>query len=85
MISRDGVIARFIFAFCFYFLSGTQMVKGGLATVCGVLGTVALTSALLHYSPLVEYLSIKAEKKSSEEIVMPGQDNRHAKEGNRNP
>ncbi len=84
MLSRDGVIARFIFAFCFYFLSGTQMVTGGLATVCGVLGTVALTSALLHYSPLAEYLSIKAERKSSEEIEMQSQGNPQTNEGNRN-
>lgn len=63
MLGRDGVIARFIFGFCFYFLSGTGMVKGGIATICGVLGTVALTSALLHYSPVVEFLAIRAEKK----------------------
>ncbi|MFA7148463.1 MAG: hypothetical protein WC109_06525 [Syntrophomonadaceae bacterium] len=85
MLSRDGVIARFIFAFCFYFLSGTQMVTGGLATVCGVLGTIALTSALLHYSPLVEFLSIRAERKSSEEINRHSQVNPRTNEGNRNP
>jgi cytochrome b subunit of formate dehydrogenase len=84
MLSRDGVIARFIFAFCFYFLSGTQMVTGGLATVCGVLGTVVLTSALLHYSPLVEFLLIRVEKKINKEIVMPGQGN-PPNEGDRNP
>lgn len=80
MLSRDGVIARFIFAFCFYFLSGTQMVTGRLATVCGVLGTVALTSALLHYSPLVEFLSIRAERKSGEKISVKGQGNPQRKE-----
>jgi hypothetical protein len=85
MLSRDGVIARFIFAFCFYFLSGTQMVTGGLAAICGVMGTVVLTSALLHYSPLVEYLSIRAERKSREKMGMGNQDNPHANEGNRNP
>lgn len=85
MLSRDGVIARFIFAFCFYFLSGTQMVTGGLATVCGVLGTVALTSALLHYSPLMEFLSIRAERKSGGEIGMPSHDNTYTNRENRNP
>ena len=84
MLSRDGVIARFIFAFCFYFLSGTQMVTGGLATVCGVLGTIALTSALLHYSPLVEFLSIRAERKSGEERGVRSQGNPGANEGNKN-
>lgn len=79
MLSRDGVIARFIFAFCFYFLSGTQMVTGGLATICGILGTMALTSALLHYSPLVEFLSIRAERKDGKEIAaMRKPDPRHA-------
>ena len=85
MLSRDGVIARFIFAFCFYFLSGTQMVTGWLATICGVLGTVVLTSALLRYSPLVEFLSIRAEKKSSTEIGGQNQGSPHANKGNRNP
>ena len=85
MLSRDGVIARFIFAFCFYFLSGTQMVTGGLATVCGVLGTVALTSALLHYSPLVEFLFIRAEKKSKEAMGIQSQSSSHTNEANRNP
>ena len=81
MLSRDGVIARFIFAFCFYFLSGTQMVTGWLATVCGVMGTVVLTSALLRYSPLVEFLSIRAERKSGEEISVKSQGNPHIKKG----
>lgn len=63
MLNRDGVITRFLFAFCFYFLSGTQMVTGHLATISGVLGTIALTSAILHYSPLVEYLALKKPKK----------------------
>ncbi|MGS0764823.1 hypothetical protein [Syntrophomonas curvata] len=67
MLTRDGVIARFILWFCFYFLSGTGMVEGGAATICGVLGTVALTSALLHYSPLVEFLTIRTEKMRQEE------------------
>lgn len=86
MLSRDGVIARFIFAFCFYFLSGSQMVTGGLATICGIMGTVALTSALLHYSPLVEYLFIRAERKSGKQISVKSQGNPHTKKGieNRN-
>lgn len=83
MLSRDGVIARFIFAFCLYFLSGTQMVTGGWATICGVLGTVVLTSALLRYSPLVEFLSIRTERKS-EEIEVQNRGNPHANKGNRN-
>jgi len=68
MLSKDGVIARFIFAFCFFLVSGTGMVKGNVATICGVLGTIFLTSALLHYSPLEELIANKTEhnKKSKE-------------------
>jgi hypothetical protein len=69
MLSRDGVITRFLFAFCFYFLSGTQMVTGHLATICGVLGTIALTSGILRYSPLVEYLSYKSQQKKDSNLI----------------
>jgi hypothetical protein len=62
MLTRDGVIARFIWCLCFYFVSATGMVHGGVASICGILATVLLTSALLHYSPLVEFLTIRAEK-----------------------
>ncbi len=54
MLSRDGVIARYIFAFCFFFLSGSQLITGWPATISGVLGTVELATALLWYSPLGE-------------------------------
>lgn len=62
MLSRDGVIARFILAFCFFFLSGTEILTGGLATLSGVLGTVELATALLRYSPLQEIIDIAKEK-----------------------
>lgn len=62
MLSRDGVIARFILAFCFFFLSGTEILTGGLATLSGVLGTVELATALLRYSPLQEVIEIAKEK-----------------------
>jgi len=61
MLNRDGVIARFILAFCFFFLSGTQILTGGLATLSGVLGVVELTTALLRYSPLQELIDIAKE------------------------
>ena len=54
MLSRDGVMARYIFAFCFFFLSGTKLITGWLAAVSGVLGTVELATALLCYSPLYD-------------------------------
>lgn len=54
MLTRDGVIARYIFAFCFFLLSGSELVTGWPATICGVLGTIEVTSAMLWYSPLYE-------------------------------
>ncbi|MGI5920444.1 MAG: YgaP-like transmembrane domain [Syntrophomonadaceae bacterium] len=58
MLTRDGVIARFILAFCFFFLSGTEMVTGWLAAISGTLGTVELATALLRYSPLYELYNL---------------------------
>jgi len=62
MLTRNGIIARFILAFCFFFLSGTEILTGGLATLSGVLGTVELATALLRYSPLQELIEIITEK-----------------------
>lgn len=65
MLSRDAVIARFILAFCFFFLSGTEILTGGLATLSGVLGTVELATALLRYSPLQEVFELARDKVSN--------------------
>jgi hypothetical protein len=54
MLTRDGVIARYLFAFCFFFLSGTELVTGWMAAISGTLGTIELATALLRYSPLYE-------------------------------
>jgi len=62
LLSRDGVIARYIFAFCFFFSSGTELITGWPATICGVLGTIELTSALLWYSPIYELVGYWQEK-----------------------
>ncbi|PKM77214.1 MAG: hypothetical protein CVU90_08675 [Firmicutes bacterium HGW-Firmicutes-15] len=64
MLSRDGVIARYIFAFCFFFLSGSELITGWPATISGVLGTIEFATAVLWYSPLydwAEYLKSKAK------------------------
>lgn len=69
MLSKDGVIARYIFAFCLFFISGTELVTGWPATICGVLGTIEITSAILWYSPLnelINYWQEKAQLKYSE-------------------
>jgi hypothetical protein len=63
MLNRDGVIARYIFAFCFFFLSGTQLVTGWVAAISGTLGTIELATALLRYSPLYELYDILKSKR----------------------
>ncbi len=57
MLNRDGIIIRYIFAFCFFFLSGTGILTGWLAGYCGIAGTIELVTALVRWSPLVEALN----------------------------
>lgn len=57
MLTKDGVWARIIFSICFFLLSGSGMVTGWPATLCGILGTVELATGLLHYSPWVEIMA----------------------------
>lgn len=64
MLTRDGVIARFILAFCFFFLSGSEIITGGLATLSGVLGTIELATALLRYSPLYDLYDLMKQKRA---------------------
>lgn len=66
MLSRDGVIARYILAFCFFFLSGSQLITGWPASVSGVLGCVELATALMHYSPLYELYDLWIARASGE-------------------
>lgn len=54
MLSRDGVIARYILAFCFFLLPGSGILTGNAAAFCGIMGVVELSTALLHYSPAYE-------------------------------
>ena len=58
MLSRDGVIARYILAFCFFFMSGSELITGWTATISGVMGCVELVTALHRYSPLYELYEI---------------------------
>ncbi len=62
MLSSDGAWARFIFALCFFLLSGSEMITGGLATLSGVAGTIELATALLRYSPLQELFQFLTEQ-----------------------
>jgi len=67
MLSRDGVVARFIFAACFFFLSGSQMLTGWPATICGLLGSIELAAGLMSYSPLVELFDQRKNKSTSKD------------------
>ena len=58
MLSREGIIVRLIMAAALFFLSGTEILTGNLATLSGVLGVVELATALLRYSPLQEAIDI---------------------------
>lgn len=62
MLTKDGVWARIIFSLCFFLLSGSSMVTGWPATLCGVLGTIELATGLLRYSPLTELLQRSSTK-----------------------
>lgn len=72
MLSRDGVIARYIFAFCFFFLSGSQLITGWPATLSGVLGTVELATAILWYSPLYELANYLKSNSESQKFTKEG-------------
>ena len=54
MLSKSEVIIRYVISFILFSLSGTGLITGWLATLCGVFGTIHLTCALLRYSPLYE-------------------------------
>lgn len=64
MLNNDGVKARYIFALCFFFLSGSEMVTGWLAALSGVAGTVELATALLRYSPLKELIQLYYQRQA---------------------
>lgn len=65
MLSNDGITARYILAFCFFFLSGSTLITGIPAAVSGILGTVELSCALLRYSPLNELIDYRQTKLNS--------------------
>ena len=54
MISKNGVRIRIVISLILFFLSGNQIVTGGLATLCGVVGVIELATALQRYSPVYE-------------------------------
>lgn len=63
MLSKDAVITRYVFSFCFFFASGIGLLSGIWATLSSILATVELATALLRYSPLLElYDSYKNKK-----------------------
>ncbi len=72
MLDLKGVIIRYAICLCCFLLSGTGTITGWPATICGVLGTIELATALLRYSPLCEVLAgaeIKAPKVVMEDSI----------------
>ncbi len=72
MLSKNGIIIRFISVFCLFFISGTGILTGWAAGICGILGTIELATALMGYSPLVDWLSLSKQTKRAEiKFTMP--------------
>ena len=66
MLSRNGVIIRYVICFTCFFLSGSELITGWLGAISGVVGTIELATALLRYSPIDDIkvcLNFKAEPK----------------------
>ncbi len=57
MLSSKSVIIRYAICLCCFLLSGSGTITGWPATICGVIGTIELGTALLQYSPLCEILA----------------------------
>ncbi len=71
MLSKNGVLIRYTFCFCCFILSGTELITGWLGTICGILGTIELATAMLRYSPLNDikfYLNHKPEPRTDKLI-----------------
>ncbi len=71
MITKDGVIARFIFTFCLFYLSGSQILTGWAGATCGIIGTAFLVSALMQYSPIYELYEIIMESRMGKKQTLP--------------
>jgi hypothetical protein len=76
MLTNKQVSWRYVACLFFYFLSGSGFVSGWAGAICGVLGTIELATALLHYSPLVEALMmlrpVKAKTITFAELSVSG-------------
>lgn len=59
MLCKDGITARYILAFCFFLVSAAELVSGTVAMICGILGVVELSTALLKFSPIIELFKKK--------------------------
>ncbi|MEA4926227.1 MAG: hypothetical protein VB084_13065 [Syntrophomonadaceae bacterium] len=52
MLTKNGVKIRLAISLGLFLLSGSQLITGGWGTLCGVIGTMELATALLGYSPV---------------------------------
>lgn len=75
MLSRNGVITRYIICLACFILSGSGLVTGWLGAICGTVGTIELATAVLRYSPLNDmkiFLNIKAQPKARRTTTFRG-------------
>ncbi len=75
MLSRNGVITRYIVCLACFILSGSGLVTGWMGAICGTVGTIELATALLRYSPLGDLkmvLNIKTEPKTKHTTTFRG-------------
>jgi len=56
LLSLKSVFIRYLISGILLSLSGTGTITGAAATLCGVIGTMELATALLRYSPVVDIL-----------------------------
>lgn len=73
MLSKKEVKIRYLICLVLFFLSGTKIITGWPAAICGVVGTMELATALLWYSPfndiVLPYLSKSQNKETSAKYV----------------
>jgi len=56
LLSPTGIKLHYLLSFACFFISGTQMITGIGAALCGITGCALLCSALMRYSPLVDLI-----------------------------
>lgn len=69
MLSKKEVKIRYLICLALFFLSGSKIITGWPAAICGVVGTMELATALLWYSPLHDTIIPFNPKKKLNNII----------------